>query len=96
MLFQGYEEATIYRAVLSGENDTYRIGEDTFLLLRQAHIATQSDEEREAITSTLKYLIEHSTDGAEATQTYWVDRLGDDYQQTREAGEDALKELEEQ
>lgn len=91
MLFQGYEEATLYRAVLSGENDAYRMGEDTFLLLRQAHIAAQSDEEREDITSTLKYLIEHSTDGADAVQTYWVDRLGDDYRRTREAAKSVLK-----
>lgn len=95
MLFQGYEEATIYRGVRGGENDVYRMGEDTFLLLRQAHIAAQNDEERGAIASTLKYLVEHSTDGANVVQTYWVNRLGDDYVETRQAGEDVLKELKE-
>ncbi len=87
MLLNGVSEVHVYAGhpvtQIPDEKQKTKIGSSTFILLTIAY-KQGTAEERKAVITVTRQLMNRSTDGKEAVQKYWVDRQQDN--EIKEAG----------
>lgn len=84
---KGEESITAYIGRATTEEGMFKIGDSTFWLLRNIY-QKATPEEREVLIAAVKILIQRSSDGRAAIQTYWVDHVSD--KALKEVGESLL------
>jgi hypothetical protein len=81
MLLAGVGEVTAYvghpENKEAEDNPKYRIGNSTLIMLTIMY-KRGTPEEKEAVLTLVKQIINSSVDGRDAVQKYWVDRQRDD------------------
>ncbi len=92
MLLTDVEEVVAYVGhptdEFSEESQRVRIGNSTFIMLT-IMFKRGNPEEREAVLTLVRQLIDYSLDGRDAVQRFWIDQQRDE--EILEAGEELLK-----
>jgi hypothetical protein len=95
MLLSSAENVTAYvghpNTKEAEEHPKGLIGDSTFIMLTIMY-KNGNQEERNAVMTLLKELIQNSLDGKTATQKYWIDRMRDE--EIKQAGMAVLQEFE--
>lgn len=89
-LLEGQKQVIAFVARKTGQEDMFRVGDSTFLLLRNLYV-NSNPEEKGAILRTVERLMNISTDGYTAVKNYWVDHARDD--NLRKIGESLLEKI---